>query len=262
MVNLNLQINVATSQLAVTACTGYNWNGRLLTKSGKYSDTLQTPAGCDSIANLDLVIYRVSSSVNSTVCEGQSYNGHTSTGTYTDTFTTTTGCDSVVTLHLIVLKKPAPDLGAGKEICAGDSITLRPGNFLSYQWQDGSTEATYVAKKAGIYSVTVTNACGTGSQDIQIIDGVCKMYFPNAFTPNNDGRNDRFMLLHPYNLSDFRLSIYNRYGQKVFETKDYKEAWAGTYKGVQAQTGTYVWYSEFKEGGVSKQLKGTVVLVR
>jgi gliding motility-associated-like protein len=262
VINLNLQINIVSSSVAITTCTGYNWNGRLIKKSGKYRDTLQTPGGCDSIANLNLVINRLSSTVDSTICKGQSYNRHTITGTYTDTLTNANGCDSVVRLKLIVLEKPAPDLGTQTEICAGDSITLKPGIFQSYQWQDGSTADVYIVKKTGIYSVTVTNICGAGSDEINIIDGVCKLYFPNAFTPNNDGRNDRFMLLHPGDVSGFHLFIYNRHGQKVFETKDYMEAWRGVYNGLSAAAGVYVWYSEFKEAGVSKQLKGTVLLLR
>jgi gliding motility-associated-like protein len=262
VINLNLQINIVSSSVAITTCTGYNWNGRLIKKSGKYRDTLQTPGGCDSIANLNLVINRLSSTVDSTICKGQSYNRHTITGTYTDTLTNANGCDSVVRLKLIVLEKPAPDLGTQTEICAGDSITLKPGIFQSYQWQDGSTADVYIVKKTGIYSVTVTNICGAGSDEINIIDGVCKLYFPNAFTPNNDGRNDRFMLLHPGDVSGFHLFIYNRHGQKVFETKDYMEAWRGVYNGLSAAAGVYVWYSEFKEAGGSKQLKGTVLLLR
>ncbi|MEO6328363.1 MAG: SBBP repeat-containing protein, partial [Ginsengibacter sp.] len=149
IINLNLQMNIAASSTAIITCSGYNWNGRLLTKSGRYADTLQTPAGCDSIANLDLVINRVSFAITTTICKGQSYNGHTATGAYTDTFTTATSCDSIIMLQLIVLEKPAPTLGPDTQICAGDSISLKPGTFQSYQWQDGSTQEVFVVKKTG-----------------------------------------------------------------------------------------------------------------
>ncbi|MEO6453558.1 MAG: gliding motility-associated C-terminal domain-containing protein [Ginsengibacter sp.] len=262
VINLNLQINIAASNVSIVTCTDYSWNGRLLAKSGKYSDTLQTQAGCDSITSLDLVINRLSSTINKTICKGQSHNGHTVTGIYTDTFATANGCDSVVSLQLNVLEKPAPDLGADTEICAGDLITLKPGTFQSYQWQDGSTQDTFIVKKAGFYSLTVTNLCGAGSDEINIIDGVCKMYFPNVFTPDNNGINDRFMLLHPDDLSNFWLLIYNRNGEKVFETKDYTEPWSGMYKGSPAPAGIYVWYSKFNQAGISRELKGTVLLLK
>ena len=262
VINLNLRINIPTSTTVINTCTSYNWHGRLLAKTGKYTDTLQTPGGCDSIANLDLVINRLSSIVSSSICKGQSYNGHTTTGAYTDTVTSANGCDSLVRLQLVVLEKPVPHLGTDKEICSGDFINLEPGLFETYQWQDGSRAAVYAVNKPGLYSVIVTNKCGTGNDEINIVEGICKMQFPNAFTPNRDGINDRFILLHPGNLSDFHLSIYNRYGQKMFETKDYTHAWLGMYGDSQVPAGVYVWYSEFKEGGVSKKMKGTVLLLK
>jgi gliding motility-associated-like protein len=88
------------------------------------------------------------------------------------------------------------------------------------------------------------------------------MYFPNAFTPNNDGRNEIFKILHPQNLSAYRLQVYNRYGQKVFETKDYSNGWNGIFKGQPATPGAYIWYCEFKQSGVLNKMKGTVLLVR
>jgi gliding motility-associated-like protein len=263
LINLTLQINIASSNSTIATCKSYNWNGRLLTKSGKYADTVVTAGGCDSIIKLDLGINRLTSTKDTSICKGQSCNGHTLPGTYTDTLNTANGCDSLVSLRLTVLEKPVPNLGADKEICAEETITLKPETFQSYQWQDGSTGAEYNVKTAGLYSVTVSNKCGTGSDEINIVDGVCKIYFPNAFTPNNDGINDRFMVLHPgNNLSDFRLSIYNRYGQKVFETKDYTKAWFGRYGGLPATPDVYVWYSEFKEAGVLRRLKGTVLIVK
>lgn len=262
VINLNLQINIATSNTLVATCTNYSWNGRLLTASGKHTDTFQTVNGCDSAATIDLVINRITSSINNAICKGQAYNGHTIAGTYTDTFKTANGCDSLATTLLTVLQKPTPLLGADTEICAGDSITLMPGTFTSYQWQDGSTQPAYLVKKPGSYSVTVSNTCGRTTDDIKVLEGICKVYFPNAFTPNNDGVNDRFMLAKASNISDFHISIYNRYGQKVFEAKDYTKAWLGTHKGLPAMPGAYAWYSEFKEAGVVTHLKGTVLLLR
>jgi gliding motility-associated-like protein len=262
VINLNLLINIPTSNSSVSTCTSYKWNGRLLVKSGAYNDTLQTSSGCDSIVRLNLKINRLASIQNIIICAGQSYNRHTTAGNYTDTLQTINGCDSIVTLHLTVLNKPAPTLGADAEVCAGDSITLNPGIFQSYTWQDGSTGAAYVAKKAGLYSVVVSNTCGTGGDEVKVTEGICKTYFPNVFSPNGDGKNDKFILLNPYNLAGFHLRIYNRYGQTVFETTDYAKPWLGMYKGVPAVPGTYVWYSEFNEAGVSKQLKGTVLLLK
>ena len=91
---------------------------------------------------------------------------------------------------------------------------------------------------------------------------MCQYSFPTAFTPNNDGKNDRFKILNAFNLKKFSLSIYNRYGQKVFETNDYSIGWDGIYQGLPGDTGVYVWYCSFEEAGVQSKIKGTTVLLR
>lgn len=87
-------------------------------------------------------------------------------------------------------------------------------------------------------------------------------YFPNVFTPNNDNKNDVFKILNVYNIKDFTLAIYNRWGEKVFETNDYLKGWNGYYKGLPAVLGSYVWHCNFSKKGSIKNLKGSVLLLR
>jgi gliding motility-associated-like protein len=62
----------------------------------------------------------------------------------------------------------------------------------------------------------------------------------NAFTPNGDGINDRWSIYRQYDcLSKVRLTVFNRYGAKVFESVDYRNDWDGTYKGKPVPDGTY-----------------------
>lgn len=75
-------------------------------------------------------------------------------------------------------------------------------------------------------------------------------------------RNDVFKILSPHNLEDYMLTIYNRLGQKVFETRNYALGWNGTYNGSLQPTGACVWRSKFKTLGRNKEIKGTVVLIR
>jgi gliding motility-associated-like protein len=262
IIHLNLIINSINTNVQATTCNRYSFGRKSLSTSGQYTDTLQAINGCDSIVHLDLTVTKSTTSTNVAICSGETYAGHTTEGTYTDTFRTANGCDSVVTVHLAVLQKPAPDLGADKELCPGDSITLIAGNFQTYQWNDGSTSATQLVKNAGSYTVNVVNACGVGRDEIRVTEATCGMYFPTAFTPNNDGKNERFALLHPQQLSDFKLLVYNRFGELVFQTKDYSKGWTGMHKNVAAPGGTYVWYSQFKRSGVVSNLKGTVLLIR
>jgi gliding motility-associated-like protein len=106
ILTLNLIINGSNTTTSVTACENYTWQGQIYTVSGFYSDTLISSTNCDSILNLNLIInYKVLSTVNATICEGQVYAGHTTTGTYVDTYIASNGCDSIRTLNLNVNPK-------------------------------------------------------------------------------------------------------------------------------------------------------------
>ena len=197
-----------------------------------------------------------------TICEGQSFAGYTITGNYIDTLISAAGCDSVRTLNLIVLKALKPDLGPDKSTCFEDKIILTPGVFNNYLWQDGSVQSTYTVTKPGMYSVTVTNSCSSATDQILITEKSCEIFFPNVFTPNSDSKNDFFRILNAYNISDYSLSVYNRWGEKVFETNNVNNGWNGNYKGLPAGMGTYVWICTFKKGTAVKSMKGSVLLLR
>jgi gliding motility-associated-like protein len=86
----------------------------------------------------------------------------------------------------------------------------------------------------------------------------CFISFPNAFTPNNDGRNDRFKIITAFHLSEYLLIVYNRWGQKIFETKDPVMGWDGTVNGRLQAAGTFIWSCSYKRAGISSVTKGSV----
>jgi gliding motility-associated-like protein len=204
----------------------------------------------------------LNNTINKTICKGEFYNGYDRPGIYDDTLKTSSGCDSVITLNLSVLDKPKVDFGETKDLCIGDSLILFPGVFQNYLWQDSSKQNSYIVSHEGHYSVRVTNVCGSTTAEIFIKERICQIFFPNAFTPNGDGKNDAFKILNTNNLKDYQLSIYNRFGQKVFETFDFSTGWNGTYKDKPAETGAYVWYCQFRQHDIQKNLKGVVVLLK
>ena len=65
---------------------------------------------------------------------------------------------------------------------------------------------------------------------------------PNAFTPNGDGTNDGFQLIHKSLDELIEYKIFNRWGQVVFESDDLNATWDGTFKGVDQEVGVYVVY--------------------
>ncbi|RMG93166.1 MAG: hypothetical protein D6706_15905, partial [Chloroflexi bacterium] len=114
------------------------------------------------------------------------------------------------------------------------------------------------------YQVTVidTNGC-TGMDTVDVIVSSTKiLYIPNAFTPNADGRNDRFNV-YAKGVERFNLKIFNRWGELMFETYDQYEGWDGYYKGELQPPGVYVYVTRVifrdKEEIIRK---GSVTLIR
>ncbi|HEV2478087.1 MAG TPA: gliding motility-associated C-terminal domain-containing protein [Puia sp.] len=90
-----------------------------------------------------------------------------------------------------------------------------------------------------------------------------QLIVPNAFTPNGDGHNDVFRVKNPQLVQKFALVIYDRWGEKVFETVDPYSGWNGFRGGNPAGTGTYVWtilYTDIL--GATRSIHGTLILVR
>lgn len=251
----------AYSSFDQSICEGQSFMGYMAT--GIYTDIFVAANGCDSIRTINLTVTPGShSTINQSICEGQSFLGYSASGVYKDTLMAANGCDSIRTLNLSVTEKPRPDLGPDKEVCQGDTLTLTPGSFSSYLWQNGSTSQYLVASQAGLYSVTVGGICGSATDNVIIKTKHCTPYFPNAFTPNRDGKNDQFKVLNAYNLEQYELVIYNRWGQKIFETKNPLIGWDGVFNGRLQNGGVYVWYSGFKRNGIEMNLKGTFILIR
>ncbi|MCW3467601.1 right-handed parallel beta-helix repeat-containing protein [Chitinophaga nivalis] len=90
-------------------------------------------------------------------------------------------------------------------------------------------------------------------------DGV---YIPNAFTPNNDGKND-ILLVYGYIIKDLHLAIFDQWGEKVFETNSQTIGWDGTYKGKELPSGVYIYVGHFTlTDGSKTEKKGVVNLIR
>ena len=147
----------------------------------------------------------------------------------------------------ITVKKgivPTVDLGADRFVCRNISLTLSAGNNQknSFLWEPfGETTSSILASQAGTYRVTVTSPDGCTSVDeIMLIDSCPPVYYlPNAFTPNDAPPND---IYKPY-LEGFKtmnLRIYNRWGEKVFETDDLYSGWDGQANGEPAIEGMYI----------------------
>ena len=89
------------------------------------------------------------------------------------------------------------------------------------------------------------------------------IYVPSAFSPNGDGKNDAFRPLLFGKVKQFTFTIYNRWGQIIFQTKELQKGWNGMTAGTQQQGNVFVWICYYQlENEQPKVEKGTVVLIR
>ena len=87
-----------------------------------------------------------------------------------------------------------------------------------------------------------------------------RFYIPNAFTPNGDGMNDTFGIKGE-GLEDFKLVIFNRWGEEIFQSENPKDQWDGKYKGQAVQQDVYT-YQLFCKGNAATPRSGSVTLLR
>jgi gliding motility-associated-like protein len=172
---------------------------------------------------------------------------------------------SVSMLTTILNDKPERIfLGNDTTLCPGSKIILSPGIYNRYRWQDNSTSANYTVINPGTYTVEVADSMACILKDtIKIIGDCGRIFFPTAFTPNNDLQNDLF---GPFGvlstIKDYSLLVYNRLGQLVFKSTDPFKKWNGRMSDNSILPGTYVWLARFSNKGKTNILqKGTVTVI-
>lgn len=182
---------------------------------------------------------------------------------------TLNGCAVSDTIKIDYNYKPIFTLGSDLPVCDGQTLQLVPKiknntTGISYLWSTGATTTSIPVSSPGTYSLELTNNCGSRTDELNVYKGVCKLYVPSAFTPNNDGKNDVFRAMYGENVTSYSMEIYNRWGQRVFQTGKITEGWDGRVNGTLQATATYIWvirYKAINEPG-EKILKGTVNLLR
>jgi gliding motility-associated-like protein len=115
-----------------------------------------------------------------------------------------------------------------------------------------------------VVRLTVTNIAGCPATYESVVV-VNPFYIPNAFTPNADGINDYFFDTgYVMDVKSYKMSVFNRWGQKIYESADYTKFWNGIdSEGNPAQNGVYVYALEVvTKGGKEHTFHGQVTLVR
>jgi len=147
-------------------------------------------------------------------------------------------------------------------LCQGDTLQLNAGSGSSWSWGgDASTNTSqfYTVTSPGIYSATVSNSCGLGSDQIVVLpctieeepadSGIVDFIFPNVITPNSDGKNDLFEIQGL--LENTELLILNRWGNVVFKSVNYQNNWDGKdSSGKELVDGVYTYKFITQDGSI------------
>lgn len=181
------------------------------------------------------------------------------------------GCSAEDTIFVDVHELPDYPLGPDSVVCFLDQPPVLidasriPGTYV---WGDGSTGSSLLASAQGTYYVNITNDWGCEVTDEIYIDDDCPsaVYLPNAFTPNNDGINDRFVI-QGHNLLSVEVMVFDRWGMLIWTGNAIGEGWDGTFQGNEVQIDVYVWkmkwsFENSDEKVIQKQRVGTVSVIK
>ena len=187
-------------------------------------------------------------------------------------------CEASTSADIHVVDVPAVDLGDGLINCYSEPITLEVTTNPDDQilWSNGDTDNSAVFDFYGyspgdqyVASVEVSNSCGTSSDflTVELIDCDVYVYVPNSFTPDGDEHNQLFSpVVTGDNITDYELSVFNRWGEVVFQSRDLSQGWDGTYNGTIVQEGSFVWTLRIIDASMTKtrtlEYNGHVTVIR
>jgi gliding motility-associated-like protein len=198
--------------------------------------------------------------------------------------TTPEGCSRTYTRNDLVCV--APDPMASFMVTPQVLTTLNPTAYFTntsightaqtWNFGDGSGTSSEINPKhtypaeMGYYNVTLVVANSHGCQNSVtqtiMVDNMVVYYIPNTFTPNGDKFNETFkpIFTSGFDIYNYNMIIFNRWGEIVFESNNAQVGWDGTYGGELCPSGTYIWQIRYKELGKDRhqEIRGHVHLLR
>lgn len=170
------------------------------------------------------------------------------------------------TIYINYIEFPSHPFPRDTTICLGDTLELDATlPNANYQWSNLSFEGVNSIVEEGQHFVNVTiEGCSrTSPIYIEHKDCLPLLEMPNIFTPNGDGYNELFYPRKVGRISEATLYIFNRWGQKLFETSDLSQGWDGKFNSQDCVEGTYSWaISCLDIKGNGYNAKGFLKLIR
>jgi len=257
-------------------CSGeaYSENGFNVSDAGFYTNTLTTINGCDSIINLLLNVQSIEDTIiNAVICEGTAYNSYgfneSNSGTYYNYYSFGEECERKVILNLTVIEYPEMLLLPDSIVDVEEYPITIDATCLGcshYVWSNGVSSPVIDIYSQGTYYICAVSSCGEYCDSVVIRNPDIYVFLPNSFTPvestNNIFRyytaNDEYIIIEAF-------QIFNRWGEKIFETNQKNIYWDGKYKGNYCPNGVYVWrllYKTIFTGNQTFEKTGEVNLIK
>lgn len=174
------------------------------------------------------------------------------------------GCRDTVIKNVRVYNKPALNLSFSgpTTFYDGYSVTITAnGTFDSTIWSHGPTTAAVTVNQSGVYKVRAvdSNGCNAFDSATVTVIKVDKFVAVDVITPNGDNINDYWVIRDLGYYSPVEISIFNRYGDLIYHSNDYKNDWDGKSDGKDLPEGAYYFVAKTKQNSV---IKGTINILR
>ncbi len=269
------------------------WNTNVIsnqintTTSGAYWQSLST-LGCLSSDTINITFQFppiVNLGNDTTICEGTILNlnagvtGTWNTGNLTTVLQVSTPgnysvvvndgvCISLDSIDIFMDYAPLDVLPDSVIRCSNLPVTLNAGENLAeaFLWSTSENTSSIIPTISGTYTLTATNYCGTLVETVEVVYEKCEftLFVPNSFTPNNDGVNDVWFPVFDQ-LDEIQISIFNRWGDVVFEGNKQNFFWTGNVRSgdYYAPNGAYSYKILYKsQFGDDEIIYGHIVLSR
>ena len=264
-----------------------------ITSSGAYSVFVEDEFGCTDEDDVELVLVwapTVDLGEDQIMCSGDIVTLEVPVGPYTYLWNGVEGTatykvshggectvqllnmcgDAVDSIYIEEVETPSIDLGEDVLLNPDESIELDAGfGYDSYLWQDGSVNQFYLVSPDNVnmqdpnYSVEVMMGPCMGSDTVEVFLFIVEL--PIVFTPNNDGANDFFLPMdNSWNgITSHHISVFNRWGEEVWESESFENGWDGKRNGNTVADGTYFWVLEVYYGpdNLKQVQKGNVTVL-
>jgi gliding motility-associated-like protein len=259
--NLILSSNAAITGSAYDKYVVTNGIGFLIKKSVPLTTDFLFPVG-DAVNSFKPIVLNYSGAV--------------------DTFATrvmagispTTGVDDECVLYTYIIEES--NIGGSNASLSLGWNTVDEGSLFNrdyaYMWQNNNTwqllpytpgaEENFPFTDWFYKASGITDFSSNANKFIIRENDATEVFIPNIFSPNNDGNND-ILYVRSEGIKELEFVIYDRWGEKIFETNDATQGWDGTYKGKELSTAVFSYYVKATSyGGESVEKKGNVTLVR